>query len=424
MTTNAPTISNLSHHAALLAIELDLSEIGAHWMPPPPLNIAVAEAVAAHLAKDLQAILDDIAALGLIVPGALYDQTEILRPGFPLIAALAELYQRSLQGGFTPAVMALGSEHGYLPVPALDPKREHSAGPLLLLPFCLVGPRSEIQRVAAILEERLLQDGIVSDATTHLVEQAFGIKALNMSLATLSDVCALLRMQLEASAMLPLWEMLEHAWFERPGVFATMLGGGNRFFIEGDHAHTTFYTFDDWAQFGPGQHQPSAELGAAYLEWAQLQRQYTTALEAYGLEVRWVLANPQLEKVLASDQDALSKKAAMREIPCLSGDYLVESILHTAQQHQEQQIIITHHADEKLGSIAYTVASLSMNGELLGLEHHYPLRPQGLGVIIERLVQRCEEQGAQRQVLHPGKLLYSEEQRNLQSEQLLQTRCG
>lgn len=53
-----------------------------------------------------------------------------------------------------------------------------------------------MQRVATILEARLLQEGTVSSAISQLVEQGFGIQALNMSLATVSDLCALLRVQL------------------------------------------------------------------------------------------------------------------------------------------------------------------------------------------------------------------------------------
>lgn len=109
MTTNTSTaICNLSHHAALLAIGVDAAQLDAWWLPPPPLNVAASEQLAAHLAQDLQAILDDIAALGLVLPGALYDQTEILRPGFPLTAALADLYQRSLRGG-----LLLGAGAGF-----------------------------------------------------------------------------------------------------------------------------------------------------------------------------------------------------------------------------------------------------------------------------------------------------------------------
>ncbi len=414
MAINDLAISALGHYAGLLVIELDPQEADPSGIPPAPLSVAAADALAGHLAKDLNRILEGIDQLGLILPGALYDQTEILQPGFPLIEALADLYRRSLQGGFTPSVIALGSDRGYLPVAALDPQRRAGSGPLLLLPFCFVGPREALGRVARIMEDSLLQNGEVSQATREAVQQAFGLTALNLSFATLGDLCALLRVQLESHDLLPLWDLLEHAWFARPGVHAALLEGGNRFLVEGDHAHTLFYTFDDWAQFGPGRRLPVAELGEGYQCWARLQRQYAMALEAYGLEIRWVLAHPQLEEKLATAEGEAAK-AALREIPCLSGDYLVEAIFQNDREASEQQMTITHHADPELGTLAYTVISLDADGQLLRLEHHYPLRPQGINVIIDRLMQRCAEQGTERQVLHPGRLLYSETGRSLRS---------
>jgi hypothetical protein len=411
---NDIAVSALGHYAGLLAIELDMQEADPAGIPPAPLSVAAAAALAGHLAKDLNLILDGIEQLGLILPGALYDQTEILQPGFPLIEALADLYRRSLQGGFTPSVIALGSDSGYLPVAAIDPQRRPGSGPLLLLPFCLVGPREALGRAARVMEDGLLQNGEASLATREAVQQAFGVTALNMSFATLGDLCALLRAQLEGNGLLPLWELLEQAWFERPGVRSAALEGGNRFLVAGDHAHTLFYTFDDWAQFGPGRTLPAAELGEGYRRWARLQRQYAMALEAYGLHVRWVLANPQLEETLATVEGETAK-AALREIPCLSGDYLVESIFQNDSESPERHMTITHQADPELGTLAYTVMSVDANGQLLRLEHHYPLRPQGLKVIIDRLVERCTEQGTERQVLHPGRLLYSESGRSLRS---------
>ena len=270
-----------------------------------------------------------------------------------------------------------------------------------------MGPREALSRLARVMEDGLLQNGEASLATREAVQQAFGVTALNMSFATLGDLCALLRVQLEGNGLLPLWDLLEQAWFERPGVRSATLEGGNRFLVAGDHAHTLFYTFDDWAQFGPGRTLPAAELGEGYRRWARLQRQYAMALEAYGLHVRWVLANPQLEETLATVEGEAAK-AALREIPCLSGDYLVEAIFQNDSENPERHMTITNQADPELGTLAYTVMSVDANGQLLRLEHHYPLRPQGLNVIIDRLVERCTEQGTERQVLHPGRLLYSE----------------
>lgn len=78
-------------------------------------------------------------------------------------------------------------------------------------------------------------------------------------------------------------------------------------------------------------------------------------------------------------------------------------------------MLVTHQADAELGTLAYTVTSLDIDGQLTRLEHHYPLQPQGARVIADQLVQRCVEQNTERQVLHPGRLLYSETGRSLRA---------
>jgi hypothetical protein len=415
LTTTATTLSELRHYAGLLAIELDPQLTDPDGVPPEPLRVAAATALAGHLAKDLDRILDGIAHLGLILPGALYDQTEILRPGFPLIQALTELYRGSSRGaGFTPRLIALGTDEGGFPIAAINPLRRPGSGPLLLLPFCFIGAGEDIARLARVMEDSLLQNGEVSAATREAVRQAFGLDLLNLSFATVGDLCALLRVQLEGNGFLALWELLEHAWFERSDCRYVGLDGGNRFLAAGEQVHTPFYTFNDWAQFGPGRAMPAGDLGAGYLGWARAQRQYTLALEAYGLRVRRVLANPALEATLAI-VDGPTAHAAFADAPCLSGDYLVERIFHNDSEQPERRMLITHQADAELGTLAYTVTTLGADGHLLRLEHYYPLHPQGVRVIADQLIQRCVEQGAERQVLHPGQVLYSEGGRSLRA---------
>jgi len=407
--------TELSHCAGLLALELDTEQSDPNGIPPTPLDVATATALAGHLAKDLERILGRIDPLGLILVGALYDQTEILRPGFPLTKALATLYNGSSRSAdFKPQLIALGSDRGFFPVAAINPLRRAGSGPLLLLPFCFVGPANALADLARLMEDILLQSGEVSQATREAIQQMFRVKVLNVSFATLSDLCALLRVQLESNELLPLWRLLEHGWFEKAETCTVTLEQGNLFIAEKDDVHTLFYTFDDWAQFGPGRDLPVTGLGSGYGAWTRAQRQYTLALELYGVHVRAVLANPQLTATLA-DTEGEAAVAALRAIPCLSGDFLVEAVFQNDSENKEQHLLITHQVDPGLGTLAYTVTSHDAAGQLLRLEHHYPLTPAGLQVIIDRLRQRCTEQDAQRRVVHPGQLAYSENGRSLRS---------
>ncbi len=409
--------TEISHYAGLLMLEIDAEYICATSVPPEPLSVSTTAALAVNLVKDLDTILNGIEHLGLIIPGALYDQTEILQPGFPLINTLATLYQKSSTDciDFKPQLIILGADQSGFPITAINPLRRPGSGPLLLLPFCFIGKSKDIVNLAITMENILLQSGRVSQETCDSVHLAFNLKVLNLSFATIKDLCALLKVHLESAGLLQLWNLLEHCWTERTFVLSVSLDDKNRFFADKNNIHTIFYTFDDWAQFGPGKHLSEVNLGTGYRNWMRTQRQYTLALGMYGLHVRLVLANPELEVNLMSIEDDKLVVKMLQETPCLSGDFLVESIFQKDTEDLEKKLLITNQADIELGTLAYTVATTDARGMLLRLENHYPLCPRGLNIVIDRLIQRCNEQHAERLVLHPGRLVYSEGGRNLLS---------
>ncbi len=391
-----------------LTIELALDRLDGPGLPPPPVSRETAAGIASRLAADLAAITGGIERAGMVVPGALYDQTELLRPGFPLLQALEDVFRGTLGTGFIPQLIALGTEAGRFPVAALNPQRRPGAGPLLLLPFILVGPEEDIAVLSHALEDRLLQHGEVSADARTAVLQAFPLPARNMSYATVADLCALLQVQLEHSGFGELWRLLEHALLQRPGVDRVTLASGNSFLISGSEFYVPFYTFDDWAQIGPGRDRQASGLAAGYGEWVRGYRQYVMTLTAYGLSVRIQLGDPELDRL-----DPDTALARMQARPALAGDYLVETIVPPAAENQEAELAITHQADPEAGTLAYTVAGLGQDGEILSVAHYYPLQPQGVQTIIDHLLQRCET-GVRRRVSHPGRLTYSAADRRLE----------
>lgn len=89
----------------------------------------------------------------MVLPAGLYDLTEILRPGLPMVEMMLDLYRGSLRGGpFTPQLLALGSSGGRFALPALAPQRTPGAGPLLLVPFALIAPGPEIDAINHLIE--------------------------------------------------------------------------------------------------------------------------------------------------------------------------------------------------------------------------------------------------------------------------------
>src|SRR5690606_4116491 len=93
-----PAMTSLQHNLSAtpiaLTVELDLAAVNAGLQPPPPLKKEQAGELADAIAADLARILgDQIQACGLVLPAALYDLTELLRPGLPWVEILLEIYR-------------------------------------------------------------------------------------------------------------------------------------------------------------------------------------------------------------------------------------------------------------------------------------------------------------------------------------------
>jgi hypothetical protein len=396
--------------SSLLAIELDLSKAP---LPPLPLLLSreAAAEMARHIAEDLDAITDGIYHVGMVVPGALYDQTELLRPGFPLLKALEDIFFGTVRHGqFVPQLIALGTDESEFPIAAISPKRLPDSGPLLLLPVTFLGHEDDIAILSDALEDDLLQRGEVSAATQDCVSETFGIQALNMSYATVGDLCALLQVQMENGGFADLWALLAQALFRNSDTKQVVLENGNRFLLEGNRLYVPFYTFDSWAQFGPGRDRDASELAAGYGEWVLAHRQYTLTLQAYGLELRLLMGAPNLEQ--KDEQHAL---AAVQGAQPLEGDFLVEVVIPNRDDTPIQRLLVTHQVDRDVGAIADTVQGLDGDGRMLSLEHYYPLHLEGMDAIAEQLIQRSEKIGVERQVIRPEHLVYSATRRGLEA---------
>jgi hypothetical protein len=75
--------------------------------------------LAALIAADLHALVPQVEAR-LALAGALFDQVELLRPGFPVWATLDELARR-VPRGHLENVVAFGSHEGHMPAQPLEP---------------------------------------------------------------------------------------------------------------------------------------------------------------------------------------------------------------------------------------------------------------------------------------------------------------
>lgn len=406
-----PNAQDLDFCSGLLCIELDSQSPHLIGKAPALLTREAANVLADHIVDDLNRLLDEgMTPAGLVMAGALYDQTDIFRPGFPLLTALADLMRRAPRSdGLPPPRLALGASADRFPIAALNPQPQPTFGPLALLPFCLVGPGEVMDRVYIDMENNLARGGQSFLETRAAVETLFNVPVLNLFYATLSDLCAWLRTQLEDNDLQGLWELLEPALFERPGPHQVVLAGSsNRYVLADDEAWAPFYTFDDWARFGPGQTVAADQLENAYQRWLRQFRLYAVALPGYGLPLHIVLGHPTVEC-----DEVTAAMAAIRAALPLNDDYLVETAYSQSGDCLPARLLATQQRIGELKVIAYSLASLASDGRLLSLEHFYPLRAEGLEAIVEEIRQRGERYGIPYRIQEPGWLIYSPADRRL-----------
>src|SRR3569623_911573 len=187
------------HCPAVLALELPPGAVLARRH----LDRSEAERCAALIAEDLRRLLPGAAAAHLGFLGALYDAAQLLRPGYPVLAALAQ-------------VSAFGSRIGAMPTPDLEPLTELGNGPMLLLPFTLFAYAALADTLGTRMESEFLARGEAGAALSDFLMRTLGAQLEHARDLTRHDLCALTCVQLEHAGLSSAWEMLEAALLSPP----------------------------------------------------------------------------------------------------------------------------------------------------------------------------------------------------------------
>jgi hypothetical protein len=372
-------------YRVMVAIETDATRYyGPDASRPALLEATQAEQMLAHLAADMQALLPDISRCGLIAAGALYDQTQVLRPGYPVFAAL-EATATPGAGRFQPGLVSIGGTGGRMPVDDLQPFDDIPLGMLQLLPLSIHGPAPLVTEIGHAMEYRFLEEGQVSAHSASWLAAAFGVSVNHARLMTLTDLNALLRLQLEHFGFLPLWDLLDAALAGREDALAVTTPSGQTYEWRESAVHTDFQTFDYWAARGGGADLPAGRLALAeaYADHTREMRQYLTTLGAHGLTVQFHLPG-------AGD--------------CLEGSFFRE-VSEAATAGPDPTV--TEHSLDGLGTVAITVTHGGM------IENYYPLSPGGLNDIHACLRDRV---AGGHTVAFPGTLVYDETTRRLRPD--------
>lgn len=384
-------LSNFRHF--FVAIETDATRYhGSSAVRPRLLGQNEAEQMLARLATDLESLLPGFAHCTLAAAGALFDQTQVLRPGYPMCAALEQLVispQDEFGEGQSPPVrISLGARNDRMPMAALEPEDSIPLGILQLLPLAVSGDAIRLAELGSAMEDTFMQTGQVSAHTARWLESAFAIKINHARFMTLMDLNAMFRLQLEHFGFLPLWQLLDAALNEQKEECAVELENGQVFTWRGGIARTKFQTFDHWSQSGSGRSVDSyrGKLAGAYADWTRVIRQYLTTLAAHGVPLRFFLPGLPQET--------------------LPGSYFVETSTRTADPRCAE---VTEHRFAELGTICVSVV---IDGRQ---ENYYPLRPQGLNDI-QQAIRQYGLEG--KTVSFPGTILYDESTRSLLAESL------
>jgi len=382
-------VHQILHQYILVGLETDPTRYhGENASRPALLERVAAEQVLAHVAADLTGMFPAINRCSLSMAGALFDQTQVLRAHLPVYTALEALQQSSNPGDdFQARLLSIGASDGQMPMQELQPFQNIPLGLLQILPILVSGPAEFVTELAAEMEFRFLEQGQVSAHTAKALESQFQVAVNHARFMTITDLNALLRLQLEHYGFLPLWQLLDAAMTPPAGALEVSTPSGLKFKWQDDTVHSFFESFDWWAQYGSGAEKPASDrqLQTAYAEWTREYRRYLTMLTAHGVRVSQHL--PGLE-------DAE-----------LTSSFLLEESTKTPEQSAAP--ITSQNADD-LGTIAVTVVSGARQMNL------YPLQASGLNDL-HRFIR---EQGFSGDIAFPGRLCYDENSRQLIAESL------
>jgi hypothetical protein len=254
------------------------------------LDQDAAGALAASIARDLARLEPAVATLQLAVSGVHYDPVEVLRPGWPLHAALAQLANRAPRAGAAGGrIVAFGAHAGRLP-DVLAPAPEHAGGPLRLLPFVLDGDdHALLADVGAFFERSLLEQGMAGAQTALDAQARFGLQVEHARYLTVHDLAAMSALQYEHAGLAPLWPIIETALLA-PGRECRLDAAPEPLLhYSGGDVRIALLSADAWrSRYAPDAAADGATLARRFEQFQARQRQFAAVLGAHGLPVLFV----------------------------------------------------------------------------------------------------------------------------------------
>ncbi|WP_426701351.1 hypothetical protein ACPPVV_18675 [Rhodanobacter sp. Col0626] len=346
----------------LLALPIVLALEPVAGEPPARMTLNRDEAaeLAQLVAADLHSLVPQVDTARLALAGALFDQVELLRPGFPVWATLDELARR-VPRGHLENVVAFGTHDGHMPTQPLEPSPIHADGPMRLLPLNLLAPAELAEALSDQLEIQLVGRGEAGPLTADWLMRTLGIRLEHVRYLSRNDLLALTCVQYEHVNLAALWVLLEAALLT-PNRDESVLSA------RGLALHYTQGSVlaQSPAQWLAAQTGDNAGRAHAFAGIVFELRQYAALLDAHQLPLQLQTSTPQAAEAEAG--------------------YLLET-LAAVEPDYDPPALFAHEA-AGLGVVAITVAQRGDGGRARALAHGYPLQPQALGPLLARLADR------------------------------------
>lgn len=335
----------------VLAIELP------HPPAAPPRTLAVEETarLVDLVAADLGRGVPGIERLGLALAGALYDQAQLLRPGWPVFTALGELYACRQRGSPEPGLLGFGQSAGRMAVPALEPEPGLGLGALALVPMVLTGDLGAVRRTADWLEAELDARGLAGAAVALVVRDAWGLAIGHVRYLTHHDLAALAAVQLGHAGFATAWSLIEAALLSPARAESAVAESGQPWRYADGAIRGGLLDLAGFRALHPLGREAAA--ARAFEAWLVQQRQFSALFAAHGLPPRFVRA----------DAAALADPAALDAATPLAPDGLIERLLPAVGGTRR---LLAHHAG-RWGVLGYSVVMQDGDGRR-ALAHGWP----------------------------------------------------
>ena len=347
----------------LLALPVVLALEPVAGQPPLRLSLSRDEAavVAQLIATDLQALVPQVGETRLALAGALFDQVELLRPGFPVWATLEELARRVPRVQLD-SVVAFGSHDGHMPAQPLEPSPIFADGPMRLLPLSLLAPAALAEELSTQLEIQLVGRGEAGALTADWLMRTLGIRLEHVRYLSRNDLLALTCVQYEHVNLSALWSVLEAALLTPEREESVLSAHGLALHYAQGRVLTQSPAQWLAAQAGGQAAQRSHELAGIVFEL----RQYAALLDAHQLPL-------QLQPTPGDAAEA-------------GMGYLLETLAATTAD-AARPVLFAHEA-AGLGVVVVTVAQRGEAGRARVLAHGYPLQSSALEPLMRLLAAR------------------------------------